>query len=257
MNLIINGSEAIGERQGHIRLRTSVQTITADRIGEWRQATGSLIPGEYVQLEVTDSGVGMAQETLRKIFDPFFTTKVTGRGLGLSAVIGIVKGHHGGLRVESEAGRGTTFQVVFPVSREKNSDAVSEAKDGQPARYDSCILVVDDEPDVREVTSDMLKDVGIKPLLAEDGERAIEIYNAKWSEIDLVLLDLSMPGIGGKETLKRLKAINESVKIILTSGYSESAVGSDLKSLGFTEFIQKPYSYDKLMEMILRHLDKK
>jgi len=102
-----------------------------------------------------------------------------------------------------------------------------------------------------------MKDMGIKPLLAEDGERGCELYKERWSEIDLVLLDLSMPGIGGKETFKRLKGINENAKVIMTSGYSESEVGHELKSLGLSGFIQKPYSYDKLMEVILKHLDKK
>ena len=139
MNLIINASEAVGDKAGKVLLRTSVETITAQTMHSWTRATGPLVPGEYVLLEVTDNGVGMAPETLRKIFDPFFTTKVTGRGLGLSAVIGIVKGHHGGLRVESESGRGTSFKLVFPVSDNQRTEAAAGESQPAPQRYRGCV----------------------------------------------------------------------------------------------------------------------
>jgi CheY-like chemotaxis protein len=212
------------------------------------------MPGNVVQLEVSDNGVGMTPDTLRKIFDPFFTTKVTGRGLGLSAVIGIVKGHHGGLRVESEAGRRTTFKIVFPVSNVKHTDIASKPLGSHPAHYEGCVLIVDDEADVREVVTDMMDDVGVRTIVAQNGEEALEMYKAKWSEIDLILLDLSMPGMGGKEAFKKMKAINPRAKVVLTSGYSESEVTEELKELGLTGFIQKPYRYDKLKETILRYL---
>ena len=254
MNLIINASEAIGERAGQILLRTSVETILPEQIDQWTRVTGSLTSGQVVQLEVSDNGVGMTPETLRKIFDPFFTTKVTGRGLGLSAVIGIVKGHFGGLRVESEAGHRTTFKIVFPVSSETRDATASASRTAHPAKYEGCVLIVDDEPDVRQVVTDMLEDVGVRILVAENGEEGLELYRSKWSEIDLVLLDLSMPGMGGKETFKRMKAINANAKVVLTSGYSETEVTDDLKALGLTGFIQKPYRYDRLKDTIVRYI---
>ena len=250
MNLIINASEAVGEMSGKILLRTSVETITAQTADLWTRATGTLVPGEYVLLEVTDNGVGMAPETLRKIFDPFFTTKVTGRGLGLSAVIGIVKGHHGGLRVESESGRGTSFKLVFPVSNNQRTEPASGENQSALQRYKGCVLVIDDEEQVREVVQDMLEDAGIKTLTASSGEEGVRLYKAHAAEVDLVLLDLSMPGIGGKEAFRLLKGVHAGVKVILSSGFSEAEVTDDLRELGLSGFIQKPYRYENLRELV-------
>ncbi|MCX6133311.1 MAG: PAS domain S-box protein [Ignavibacteriales bacterium] len=257
MNLIINASEAVGDRSGKIFLRTSVETIIPRAVDQWTRATGALTPGEFVLLEVSDDGVGMAAETLRKIFDPFFTTKVTGRGLGLSAVIGIVKGHHGGLRVESEAGRGTSFKIIFPVSADQRPVPVSGSERAALQRYKGCVLLIDDEEPVRDVVKDMLEDAGIKTLLAANGEEGLRSYESQPGEIDLVLLDLSMPGIGGKQTFRLLKGVNPDVKVILSSGYSETEVSDDLRELGLTGFIQKPYRYDKLRELIRDFLPQK
>jgi two-component system, cell cycle sensor histidine kinase and response regulator CckA len=254
MNLIINAAEALGEQSGQILLGTSVVNIEGDAVDDWSRATGTLTPGEFVLLEVSDNGQGMSPETLRKIFDPFFTTKVTGRGLGLSAVIGIVKGHHGGLRVESTAGRGTSFRIVFPVSIEREKPAPRPLDADKHGRYRGCILIIDDEESVREVVKDMLEDVGIETLVAVNGEEGVKIYEARQAEIDLILLDLSMPGMGGKQAFKKLKNVNPDAKVILSSGYSETEVSDDLRELGLTGFIQKPYRYDVLKEMLRKFL---
>jgi two-component system cell cycle sensor histidine kinase/response regulator CckA len=254
MNLIINASEAVGDRSGNIIIRTSVETITARTIEQWTRATGALSPGQFVLLEVTDTGIGMAAETLRKIFDPFFTTKVTGRGLGLSAVIGIVKGHHGGLRVESESGRGTSFKLVFPISDEQRSVQKVVVGRENHQHYSGCVLVIDDEDSVREVVKDMLEDAGIRVLEACSGEDGVRLYAEHATDVNLVLLDLSMPGIGGKQAFRLLKEINRDVRIVLSSGYSESEVTNDLRDLGLVGFIQKPYRYDNLKDLVSSYL---
>jgi PAS domain S-box-containing protein len=257
MNLIINASEAVGEHTGRIRLRTSVQTIAPGAIDQWARATGTLTPGEFVLLEVTDNGVGMPAETLGKIFDPFFTTKVTGRGLGLSAVIGIVKGHHGGLRVESEYGRGTSFKLLFPATERKSEVKEMPMEQARSRQYKGCILVIDDEDSVREVVQDMLEDAGIRTLVASNGEQGVQLYKASRTEIQLVLLDLSMPGIGGKQAFRLLKEINPDVRVVLSSGYSETEVTDDLRGLGLAGFIQKPYHYEALKEIMSSFLPQK
>jgi len=250
MNLIINASEAIGERSGHIQIRTSMQTVGPGNIGGWMRTAGSLSPGRYCLLEVSDNGAGMGPETLNKVFDPFFTTKRTGRGLGLSAVVGIVKGHHGGMQVESKIGRGTTFRLIFPPSAQSGIIDGAGRTRGQDFKYHRYVLVIDDEADVRDVVADMLNESGIKTILAHDGESGVETYKSRMGVIGLVVLDLSMPGIGGKETFRRLRAVNPNVKVVLTSGYSETEATEDLAKLGLAGFIQKPYRWDKLRETI-------
>ena len=255
MNLIINASEAIGLRLGRILIRTNVTTIDAGHLDEWTVPEERVSVGRYVKLDVSDNGSGMSQEVLKKIFDPFFTTKVTGRGLGLSAVVGIIKGHHGALRVESEEDRGTTFSLVVPVSEEtkKEHEMIHEAPNVQ--NLQGCVLIVDDEADVREVVIDMLDDAGVRTMSAASGEEGIAIFQSHPDEVDLVLLDLSMPGIGGKETFRRLKALKPDLKIVLSSGYNQSEVTEDLSHLGLTGFIQKPYRYDKLNDLIRKYLE--
>jgi PAS domain S-box-containing protein len=255
MNLIINASEAIGLRPGRIHIRTGATTISAGHLDEWNVPKERVSAGNYVRLEVADNGSGMSQAVLGKIFDPFFTTKVTGRGLGLSAVVGIVQGHHGAMRVESEEDRGTTFSLVFPVSEEPKKEHEMTQQAPNTQNLQACVLIVDDEADVREVVIDMLDDAGVRTMSAANGEEGIALFQSHPDEIDLVLLDLSMPGIGGKETFRRLKSLKPDLKIVLSSGYSQTEVTDDLSHLGLTGFIQKPYRYDKLNELIRKFLD--
>ena len=254
MNLIINASEAIGRRAGTVSIRTSLAAIDEDRIDEWEVAKETLSPGSYLRLDVRDNGSGMSPDVVKKVFDPFFTTKVTGRGLGLSAVVGIVRAHRGALRVESKEGRGTTFSMIIPVSSDKKED--SGITDGTESmqRLQGCVLVIEDEPDVREVVSDMLNDIGVKTIAAASGEEGIEFFEAHPGEVNLVLLDLSMPGMGGKETFRRLKAMQPGLKIILSSGYSHHEVREDFHQLVLDGFIQKPYRYESLEELVQTHL---
>ncbi len=256
MNLIINANEAIGEQPGLITLTTSLQEIVeADR--RWRQRTGeTLDAGNYVVFEVTDSGCGMTKETVEKIFDPFFTTKFTGRGLGLAAVIGIVKGHKGGLDVESTPGTGTTFRVAFPATTYQvvPVETVEISMEDLPLRGN--VLVIDDEEFVREAAKNILDLHGLNVMTASNGGAGIAMFREHQNEIDVVLLDLSMPGISGEETFRQLKEIRPTVQVILTSGYSESEATAKLTGQDLAGFIQKPYRAEDLTAVVHKHLHK-
>jgi CheY-like chemotaxis protein len=254
--LIINANEAIGEQPGLITLTTSLQEIVeADR--RWRQRTGeTLAAGNYVVFEVTDSGCGMTKETVEKIFDPFFTTKFTGRGLGLAAVIGIVKGHQGGLEVESTPGTGTTFRVAFPATTYQvvPEETVEISMEDLPLR--GSVLVIDDEEFVREAAKNILDLHGLNVMAASNGVAGIAMFREHQNEVDVVLLDLSMPGISGEETFRQLKEIRPTVQVILTSGYSESEATAKLTGQDLAGFIQKPYRAEDLTAVVHKHLQK-
>jgi len=252
MNLIINASEAIGERPGRILIRTQSMHVGADDVPLWSQPGNTMEVGEYVLLEVNDDGSGMSSDTLRRIFDPFFTTKFTGRGLGLSAILGIVRGHHGGIRVKSELGRGTSFQLIYPVSSTLVVPAESPTVQPAISQFKGSVLVVDDEADVREVVVDLLREAGLRTMVAPNGEAGLTIYRRFKHEIDIVLLDLSMPGMGGKETFRLLKAENPDVRVIMSSGFSESDAMNEISELGLAGFIQKPYQWSRLIDVLRR-----
>ena len=258
MNLILNAGESIGELPGTVTVTTQLHTLASDD-AYWSKYTGEPLPaGDYVQVAVADTGSGMSADTLARIFDPFFTTKFTGRGLGLAAVLGIVRGHGGGLQVNTWPGRGTTFYLLFPVATAQPAAPVSEAKsmDSQPSGQlaGQCILVIDDEEPVRLAVSDILADCGLTVIAAEDGETGVALYRARQAEIQLVLLDLSMPGQSGEETLHQLRALNPQVRVILSSGYNQVEVARRFAGVGYTGFIQKPYDDVTLINAIQRYL---
>jgi signal transduction histidine kinase len=246
MNLLINGAEAMEGKIGDIVVSTFLQHIHETNSIEWQRADEHLASGRYVVLEVADSGCGMDTDTIRKIFDPFYTTKFTGRGLGLAAVLGIVRGHKGGLRVESEVGKGTIFCVAIPLTEPpvQQPETVSSLDTRQA--LNATILLIDDEELVREVFADMVHELSIKLLMASGGEEGISMYQQQRDAIDLVVLDLSMPGIDGEETFKRLKAINPDVKVVLSSGYAEEEVATRFAGMGLSGFVQKPYRWAEL-----------
>jgi two-component system, cell cycle sensor histidine kinase and response regulator CckA len=251
MNLIINGAEAVPPGQpGSVLVSTGTQTVD-DSYLRTLSLSAELQKGEYVALEIHDTGAGMDSETEARIFDPFFTTKVKGRGLGLAAVLGIIQSHRGAIKVYSQPGSGSTFKVLFPAveGERKRHNSIREDLRGR-----GLILIIDDEEIVRRVARAALEMYGYSVILAEDGEQATHIYEQRANEIDLVLLDLVMPKIGGEETFRRLRLIRPDVRVILTSGYSDSEAQGRFCGKGLVGFVNKPYTAAKLGEEVKRAL---
>jgi len=250
LNLVINASEALGEESGVI----GISTDTIQCSGTDCAALGGddLREGLYVRLEVSDTGCGMGEETLAKIFDPFFTTKFTGRGLGLAAVHGILRGHKGGIRVTSKPGQGTTFQVLFPAIESPVPVLAGESIPTKPWHGTGTVLVVDDEAIVRSLAKKMVEIAGFSVLTANDGEEAVRVYCEHQTEIACVLLDLTMPKMGGEEAFRAIRQISPGVRVILSSGYSEETATGQFAGLGLAGFIQKPYQLDTMIATLRR-----
>jgi signal transduction histidine kinase len=252
MNLVINAAEAIPEgRQGSVLVTTRLQEVDEkyiDRMpGQMNSPgeilTGEIVPGEYVMLEVHDTGAGMDQETLDRIFDPFFTTKFTGRGLGLAAALGIVRGHKGALKVSSTPGRGSTFNILFPAMRAKQQPVKAVNLTAAESRGPSgTVLVIDDEEVVRRTAKATLENCGYEIVLAENGTEGVRLFRALANKVSLVLLDLTMPGIGGEDVLREIKITKPEAKVVLSSGYDELEVIQRFTGKGLAGFIQKPYT---------------
>jgi PAS domain S-box-containing protein len=246
MNLIINAAEAIGDRSGVIALTTGVMDCDQVCLTETYLHEGAPT-GLYVYLEVADTGCGMSDETRARIFEPFFTSKFTGRGLGLAAVLGIVRGHHGLINVQSELGKGTTFKIAFPATSASASIEPSRSAVGPTWRGHGVILVVDDEESIRSLAKRMLERMGFAVVTANDGREALDIFRKQPNEIRLVLLDMTMPRLDGEETFRELCRIRGDIKAILSSGYDEQSATSRFTGKGLTGFVQKPYTYEQLM----------
>lgn len=258
MNLILNAVQAIGEEQGIIEIITSIRKVNANELA-YRQYTGEVLSaGHYLVISIQDNGCGMDQEMVGKIFDPFFTSKASGSGLGLAAVLGIIRGHEGSLQVFSKPSVGTTFEVLLPIIDineiatiedlvlEKNHNAIEKGA----SRPTGSILIIDDEAVVCNVTSDILSIEGWHTYTAYSGRTGLDIYQQHQEQIQLILLDLSMPDMNGKETLLRLRQINPAALIVLTSGYDKSKALLDFDSKQLTGFIQKPCPANKLIRLI-------
>lgn len=258
LNLILNATESIGAGGGTITITTRALHCTREDLAQtWLD--DRLPAGEYVLLEVADTGCGMDHETVTRIFDPFFTTKFTGRGLGLAAALGIIRSHKGGLRVSSEPGRGTTFGILLPASAAPASTS-AQATGAAPTLSAAChILVVDDEEQVRHVATGMLECFGFSVLQASNGTDALAIL-AQDNEtplqhrIQLVILDLTMPGMDGHETFARLRQIRGDLPVIITSGYVESDVMRQFEGTGRVSFMQKPFALEDFASLVQRAL---
>jgi CheY-like chemotaxis protein len=201
----------------------------------------TITPGRYVKISVTDTGTGMDTKTKERIFEPFFTTKEIGRGtgLGLAMVYGIIKGHKGMINVYSELGHGTTFTIYLPASEK---DVVKEmAATGKIVRGTETILLVDDEKMLMEVNKELLEMLGYRIYISGSGQEAISVYLEKRNDIDLVILDMIMPGMSGGETLDRLQLINPKVNVLLSSGYSLEGQAQEILDKGCNGFLQKPF----------------
>jgi PAS domain S-box-containing protein len=257
MNLITNASDALGEEGGSITLRTGVATkdeLQHDRFNEPR-------PGDetearcsaYVYLEIADTGAGMTPDTLNRIFDPFFSTKFSGRGLGLAAVMGIVRAHKGLIRIRTAPDEGTSFRVLFPLlaGLVMKEEKPSTARSGW--RGTGTILVVDDEEPVREVAERMLQEIGFNTMAAADGRQALELLEQAGIKITGVLLDLSMPRMGGQETFQRIRKHYPDLPVVMMSGYTEEVVAEQLgESPDITGFLQKPFLAEDLVTAFRR-----
>ncbi len=255
MNLITNASDAIENKSGWITVSTEAVQLNKDDLRSTYLAD-DLPEGYYVVLEVADSGCGMSEETMARIFDPFFTTKFAGRGLGLAALQGIVRGHGGTIKVYSELGKGTTFRVLLPCS-DKAVERLEESAPAlqEPWKGEGTILVVDDEPSVRTVARMMLERKGFDVLAAADGQEALEVFSQRDDGVDLVLLDMTMPRMSGQETFRQLRRIRSDLPVLLTSGYNEQDAISRFAGKGLAGFIQKPFQHDLLIEKIRGILD--
>ena len=251
MNLITNASDALGDREGVIEVATGVVEI-GPRGSARRSSDPPLPQGTYAFLEVYDTGSGMDPATRARIFDPFFTTKQTGRGLGLASVLGIVRGHHGEIRVSSDPGKGTTFTVLLPVAPD-NGPAVADAAPAPvrgPAAGRRSILLVDDEEHVLETTRVMLEESGFAVATAADGVEGVAVFRSQAAHLSAVVLDMNMPRMDGAEAFRQMHRIAPGVPVILTSGFDELDAISEFTSAGLAGFIQKPYRMKALLEKI-------
>jgi PAS domain S-box-containing protein len=254
MNLVINASEAIGSDSGVISISTGAMKCDQEYLRE-TYLDQDLPDGLYTWIEVSDTGSGMDAETRAKIFDPFFTTKFTGRGLGMAAVLGIVRGHSGAIKVYSEMGKGSTFKVLFPATAADATAGEGFLPSGTVGGdwFSGRVLVVDDEDSVRTLAARMLEKIGFEAITAADGREAVEIYRQHGDRIDWVLLDLTMPNMDGRETLRELRRTNRDVRVMLSSGFNEQDVTQQFAGKGPDAFIQKPYQLDVLVQKV-RHL---
>jgi PAS domain S-box-containing protein len=250
MNLITNASEAIAESSGVVTLTTGVMECDESYL---RGATGyddGLLAGQYVYLEVSDTGCGMDPETVSRIFDPFFTTKFTGRGLGLAAVLGIVRGHKGALRVYTEMGHGTTFKILLPAHHQPAQQLESGALAPNPWKGHGLVLLVDDEDSIRNVGRHMLERAGFEVMTAADGREAIDLFVKHHDRVRLVVLDMTMPNLDGEACFRELRRVDPHVRVIVTSGYNEQDVMTRFVGKGLAGFVQKPYSVTELLSSV-------
>ncbi len=258
MNLFINAIEALSTGEGTITITTGTQFIDdkfapSQIIGNAQSTNSSeLASGEYVVLYVADSGSGMDQNTLSRIFDPFFSTKPKGHGLGLSATMGIVRTHKGALHVQSQLGLGTTFTMLLPAYTVEANEPETEPVPLVPvvAKEQQTVLIIDDEAPVREVATDILVEQGFRVATAVNGIEGIKRFRTDFQTIDLILLDMKMPGINGKETYQELAKIHPTLKVIFTSGYSETEIDTQISQSDRATFLPKPYSAELLMRQV-------
>ncbi len=248
LNLITNAAESIGEEAGSVCVQTGLGLLeTPDADSQ---------PG--AELTISDTGCGMDEETLEQIFEPFFSTKVGGRGLGMAAVQGIVARHKGVLHAESQPGVGTTFRIAFPASRKPARTPTQRGEHTPAPSSKTCrtVLVIDDEEDVREILQMMLESTGLVVLTAADGPEGIELFRQQSSHIAAVLLDMTMPRMGGVEVLAELRRLDEGIPVLLCSGYGPQNTPAKLPLDQIAGFIAKPFEMDNLLETVFAVIEK-
>ena len=253
MNITMNAAEAIPDQGGDgatITVRTRVEEFAANTLLDPFQHP--LPAGRYVVLEVVDTGCGMNEETLTRLFDPFFSTKFTGRGLGMSAVLGIVRAHRGCITVTSAPGRGTTVRLAFPVGSRPLTRPAVPPESGSHGRAHGTILLMDDEQVVREIASLMIERLGYTVLTATNGKEGLELLDRHRDEIVGVMLDLTMPVMDGAEAYRQIRRRDAKLPVILSSGYAEEEATKDFTDNGLLGFIQKPYTMEQVTKVLQR-----
>jgi two-component system cell cycle sensor histidine kinase/response regulator CckA len=252
MNLVINASEAIGRSGGTVIIKTGTITIDA-AIQQTNRFEPAPELGDYVYLEVADDGAGMDDATRSRIFEPFYTTKFTGRGLGLAAVLGIIRGHQGSLSVESAPGKGTRFCVLLPANRGNAPATSPEQSTTTPAPRTpggGLILIVDDENYVRTTTRRILERAGYEIIAANDGEEGVKIFRERHKDLSLILLDLTMPQMDGVAAFEEMQIISRRVPVVLMSGYDEKSTVPQFPAGKIAGFVQKPFLADAIVEKV-------
>jgi two-component system, cell cycle sensor histidine kinase and response regulator CckA len=254
MNLVLNAGEAFGDAGGTVTITTSSARFDRARLDGYELGI-ERAEGDHVVLEVSDDGCGMEPETMARIFDPFFSTKFTGRGLGLAAVIGIVRGHRGAIRVDSRPGRGTTFTLLFPAA----PGLVSAETPPEPAeamwRGSGSVLLVEDDDTIRAVCTQMLDSLGFTVLAAADGSEALRRFRERRAEVRCALLDLTMPGLSGEDTFAALRELDPRLPVVVSSGFSQEDVVERFAGKGLAGFLQKPYRLGDLSAALRRALE--
>jgi signal transduction histidine kinase/CheY-like chemotaxis protein len=254
MNLIINAAEAIGEVDGEIDVVLTQAEITTKH--EEKDHHGVIIPaGRYILIQVTDSGCGMDDNTRRKIFEPFYTTKFTGRGLGMSAVLGIIKGHHGALQLESRLGHGSTFKIYLPVQSSTETEEANQKTASAAWHGSGTILLAEDEEQVKSVAIILLQELGFRVLDAANGKEALELYQQNAADIRLVITDMGMPVMNGYELFYKLKQLNPQLPIIITSGFGEAEIASKVPREEIAGLLNKPYRFEQLRDVLKRGVE--
>jgi len=259
MNLITNASEALNEKSGVISISTGVVEYKNKNISDLKECVSQIevenknLNGTYVYIEVSDTGCGMDDDVKSKIFDPFFTTKFTGRGLGMAAMLGIVRGHNGIIELNSKPKKGTTFRIMFPANLEK-AQLLKKQDDNKTSESEwqgkGTLLIADDEVTICAIGKYMLEQVGFKVVTAYDGVEAVDIFRKHADEIVCVILDLTMPHLSGEEVFKEINTIKPGVKVILSSGYDEQDAMQSFSGEEIAGFVQKPYTFELLKEKL-------
>jgi PAS domain S-box-containing protein len=250
INLCVNARDAM-PGGGRLTIQSAMAVLEDDDVQNQFDAR----PGWFAVLSVSDTGVGMSDDVKERIFEPFFTTKEKGKGtgLGLAMVYGVVRNHNGFVNVYSELGVGSTFRVYLPLSGKP--EALDRDRDEEMAGGHETILVIDDEPVIREVTGEILSGYGYRVLLAADGHEGIRIYETERPRVDLVILDMIMPRLGGRDTLLKLKQVDPAVRILFSTGYSQNDKVNEIIAIGVSGFIQKPYQVKSLLARVREILD--
>jgi CheY-like chemotaxis protein len=253
MNLVTNASDAIGDRLGTIHLATTARILQEREVQTIFRGEG-LKPGLHVLLEVSDTGGGMTPEVMERIFDPFFTTKASGRGLGLSAMLGILRGHGAGLHISSAVERGTTFRICFPASEEDAVSAPPARSTEGRQRLQGRVLLVDDEDLILQALASAMETFGLEVTTARDGLEALDRFRDR--RPDLVLMDLTMPRMDGREAFRAMHDLDPSVPVVLSSGFTEQDSFQTLSGHQPAGFIQKPYQIKALRDALQQLLEK-